>query len=113
MKASDILRVKPPPRPRILQAWQAYHALTYQSRWKPQVDTAWSEYKEAWTIEHPNEKPEKGRFQIMVEFIKQKFNEETEEMKRECEEYRKPEKREELSPAPVKAESAVNEDFQA
>jgi O6-methylguanine-DNA--protein-cysteine methyltransferase len=106
--------MKPPPRPRILQPWQAYHALTYQSQWKPQVDTAWSEYKETWMAEHgSDEKPEKGRFQIMVEFMKQKFSEETEEMKKQCDEYRKPEKCEELSPTPVKSESALNTDFQA
>jgi len=72
--AHDILKVKPPTLPRKLQPWQAYHVLTYHSQWKLHVDAAWA-------LEHPDEKPEKGRFQIMVEFMKAKFGEETDEMK--------------------------------
>jgi hypothetical protein len=107
-----ILKVIPAPRPKKLQAWQAYHALTYQSQWKPHIDTAWSEYQEAWTAEHPTEKPEKNRFQIMIEFIKQKYNEESEEMKKKCEEYRD-ERPEDRDSTPVKLESDINADFQA
>jgi hypothetical protein len=106
----DILKVNPAPRPKKLQAWQAYHALTYRSQWKPHVDTAWSEYQKAWKAEHSTEKPEKNRFQIMVEFMKEKYNEETEEMKKKCEEYERPEDR---NPTPVKSESDINTDFQS
>lgn len=103
----DVLKVKPPPQPRKLQLWQAYHALTYHSQWKPHVDAAWTEYLKAWALEHPDEKPEKTRFQVMVEFMKAKFDEEADEMKARCEEYRKSEKREEL------AQSTVNTKYQA
>jgi len=103
--ARDILKVKPPPRARKLQPWQAYYALNYESQWKPHINAVWSEYKTAWTTEHPNEKPEKSRFQIMIEFMKQKFKEETEEMIKRCNEYQKPDD-------PVKSESAINASFQ-
>jgi len=46
----------------------------------------WKQYKEEWESEHPNEKPPKTRFEIMNEFMKEKFAAETEEMKSRCEE---------------------------
>jgi len=55
--ARKILKVKLPPQPRKLQA---YHALTYKSKWKPHLDEAWTMYKKEWHSEHPNEKPEKS-----------------------------------------------------
>jgi hypothetical protein len=106
----EILKVNQASRPKKLQPWQAYHALTYRSLWKTHIDTAWSEYQRAWSDEHPSEKPEKSRFQIMVEFMKQKYSEETEEMKKKCEEYERPEERDQT---PVKSESDLNADFQA
>ena len=84
----------------------------YESRWKPHVDTAWTEYQKAWKSEHLNVKPEKSRFQIMVEFMKAKFQEEDDEMKNLHEKYWKPETREEVSPAPVKSVSAINTGYQ-
>jgi hypothetical protein len=70
-------------------------------------------YKNEWQSEHPNEKPGKTRFEIMVEFMKAKFKEENEEMKRRCEEYRKPEMRAVLNPGKVKPQAARNEAFQS
>ena len=102
------MKLKDKSQPKTLQPWQAYHALTYESHWKPHVDTAWTEYQKAWKSEHLNVKPEKSRFQIMVEFMKAKFQEEDDKMKDLCEKYRKPETREEVSPAPVKSVSAIN-----
>jgi len=64
----------------------------------------WEQYKAQWESEHPDDKPEKTRFQIMCEFMKEKYENETEEMKERCEEYRKSKKDE--SPAP--AESVQN-----
>jgi hypothetical protein len=71
----------------MLQAWQAYHSLTYESKWKPFVDEKWQTYKTEWESEHPNEKPQKTRFEIMNEFIKEKFANETDNMKEQCETY--------------------------
>jgi hypothetical protein len=73
----------------MLQAWQAYQLLTYKSQWKPCVDEKWERYKKDWVSEHPNEKPPKTRFTVMIEFIKEKFANETDDMKARCEEYRK------------------------
>lgn len=111
--ARDVLKVKSPPQPRKLQAWQAYHALTYESKWKPHVNEAWTTYKEKWQSENPNKKPEKTRLEIMVEFMRAKFNEEDEEMKKRCEEYRDPEVWAVLNPEKVKPQAAINEAFQS
>ena len=109
----DVLKVKSPPQPRKLQAWQAYHAMTYESKWKPHVNEAWTTYKKEWRSKHPNEKPEKSRLEIMVEFMKAKFNEEDEDVKKCCEEYRKPEIRAVLNPEKVKPQAAINQAFQS
>jgi hypothetical protein len=102
-----------PPPPRKLQPWQAYQALTYESRWKPHVDQAWTDYKKAWEDEHPERKPEKSRFQIMIEFMKGKFEEdEDEEIKMKCNDYQKPEGGDAISQEPVGSASAVNQEFQ-
>ena len=96
----------------MLQPWQAYHALTYETRWKSDVNTVWSNYKSNWAAENPKEKPPKNRFQIMIEFMKEKFEAETEEMKTRCEEYRVARQHEAESPDPVKSDSARNIAFQ-
>ena len=76
-------------KPKMLQPWQAYHALTYKSKWKIVIDEKWDTYRTEWLSEHPNSKPPKTRLQIMAEFMKEKYAEETPAMKAECEEYRK------------------------
>ena len=111
--ARGILKVKPKAMPKKLQPWQAYHALTYESRWKADVNTAWAEYKTTWTAEHSDKKPEKTRFEIMVDFMKEKFAAETEEMKNRCEEYRTARHVEQGTPGPATSESTRNADFQA
>jgi hypothetical protein len=110
--ACGILNVKPKAQPKKLQSWQAYHVLTYESKWNPDVNTAWTDYKNTWAAEHPNEKPPKNRFQIMVEFMKQKFEMETEDMKNRCEEYRAERQLKASSPDSEKSESAINTGFQ-
>jgi hypothetical protein len=106
MGGRGVLKMKG--KPRMLQAWQAYQALTYESKWKPFVDKEWDRYRKEWESEHPNEKPPKARFTIMIEFIKDKFANETDEMKARCEEFRKASKDE----SPVDEESALNADLQ-
>ena len=93
----------------MLQDWQAYQALTYEQQWKPHVDEAWATYKTEWEAEHPNEKPPKKRIQIMVEFMKEKYKNETVEMKARCEEYRQARKD---SPVPSQSGAARNLEFQ-
>jgi len=100
---SGVLKMKM--KPKMLQPWQAYQALTYEEKWKPQIDKVWESYKEDWARENPGEKLPKTRFQIMVEFIKEKFANESEEMKQRCEVYRKENKG---SPGPADTESDRN-----
>jgi len=95
----------------MLQDWQAYHALTYETQWKPHVDKEWASYKMEWELQNPSEKPPKNRFTIMVEFMKEKFKNETEEMRLYCEEYRKARKSE--TPVPNDSEVARNVHFQS
>lgn len=64
-----------------------------------------------WESENPSEKPPKNRFTIMVEFMKEKFENETEEMKLQCEEYRQVRKSE--SPVPNDSRVPQNLQFQS
>ena len=71
----------------MLQLWQAYHTLTYETKWKSIIYELWVIYHKEWIAEHPDEKPPKTWFQIMFEFMQEKYAQETPEMKAECEEY--------------------------
>jgi len=95
---------------RLLQDWQAYQALTYESKWKAIVDKEWATYKTEWELEHPKETPLKNRFTFMVEFMKEKYKDETEEMKQKCEEYWMTRKSE--SPALADSDALRNLEFQ-
>ena len=94
----------------MLQGWQAYQALTYESQWKPFIDEEWDRYTKEWVSKHPNEKPPKTRFELMIEFVKEKYENETEEMKERCEEFRKTLKEE--SVVADSERSARNMEFQ-
>ena len=107
--SGSILKMKP--RPKMLQDWQAYHALTYETQWKPQIDEEWTRYKNEWELQNSTEKPPKNRFMIMVDFIKENFKNETKEMKLRCEEYRQARKLE--SPAPNNPQVEKNLQFQS
>ena len=73
----------------MLQLWQVYHALTYQNQWKSVIQGLWDTYQTEWLSKHPDEpKPPKTHLQMMVEFMKEKYNQETNEMKAKCDEYR-------------------------
>ena len=104
----NILKIKQ--KPKLLQDWRAYQALTYENKWKPYVDEEWERYKREWVSEHPNENPLKKHFTIMVEFMKEKFKHESKEMKQRCEDYRKSHKSE--SPVPNDFVAARNLAFQ-
>jgi len=98
-----VLNLKP--KPKLLQGWQAYHAMTYES-WKPEIDKTWAEYKIQWEAEHPDEKPEKTRFQIMNDFMKEKYAQATPEVLKQVEDYRKKVKDE--SPVPNGGDKETN-----
>lgn len=76
-------------QPKMLHPWQAYQALTYETQWKTEVDKEWKEYKLKWESENPGEDPPKGRFAIMNEFLREKYKNESDEMKERCEQYRR------------------------
>jgi len=97
-------------KPRILQDWQAYQVLTYESKWKAIVDKEWASYKMEWELEHLKETPPKKRFTFMVEFMKEKYKNETEEMKLQCQEYQK---RKSESPVPDDPDTSKNLEFQS
>jgi hypothetical protein len=76
----------------LLQRWQAYHRYrqTYDETWKSTVDKVWIDYKNQWEIENLGEAiPRNKRFEVMNEFIRKTFNDETPEKKQEVEEYRR------------------------
>jgi hypothetical protein len=109
MGAHSILKVKA--KPKMLQLWQAYHALTYETKWKSVIQELWDTYHKEWIAEHPNEKPPKTRFQIMFEFMREKYAQETPEMKAECKEYQRS-RRDESPATSVNEDDVRNREFQ-
>lgn len=85
--------------------------MTYESRWKPVINKGWDAYKAKWNKDHPGAPIDKTRFVFMVEFMKAKLEEETDEMKKRCEKYREPDARKAMMPKPV--DTAVNTEYQA
>lgn len=76
----------------MLQKWQAYHRYrqTYDETWKSIVDKVWTDYKIQWEDENPGVAiPQSKRFEVMNEFIRKTFNDETPEKKQDVEEYRR------------------------
>jgi hypothetical protein len=63
-----------------LQEWQVYHKMTYETQWKTVVDEEWEKYKSAWEAEKPGEELDETRFTFMASFMRQKYQEETEEV---------------------------------
>lgn len=70
-----------------LQAWQAYHLLTYETQWKPVIDKEWAELCTEWEKLHPDEKIPQTWFAFMNKFMKEKFDKETDKVKKQVEEY--------------------------
>jgi len=73
----------------MLQPWQAYHGLTYENKWKEEINQSWEEYTTIWAKENPGQPLIKTRFEFMNAFVKEKFEAETPEMKERVEEYRR------------------------
>ena len=62
-------------------------SISYESQWKTEVDKEWKEYKIKWESEHPGEDPPKGRFAIMNKFMREKYKNESDNMKECCKQY--------------------------
>jgi hypothetical protein len=69
---------------RLPKEWQAYQMLYYKTKLKPLVDVVWAAYLATVPADM---KPAKMRFAIMNEVVQKMFAEETEEVKKEIEEY--------------------------
>jgi len=55
-----ILKIKG--KPKMVQDWQAYHALTYEKQCKPYIDNQWETYKQEWEAGNTTQnKPPKSR----------------------------------------------------
>ena len=67
-------------KPKILQEWQVYHQMTYESQWKAVIDDEWEKYKSTWEAENAAEELDVTRFMFMASFMRQKYLEETEEV---------------------------------
>jgi hypothetical protein len=79
-----LLKIKS--KTRLPKEWQAYQTLYYKTKLKPLVDVAWAAYL---ATVPADTKPAKTRFAIMNEVVQKTFAEETEEVKKEVEEYRR------------------------
>jgi hypothetical protein len=76
----------------MLQKWQAYHRYrqTYDATWKGTVENAWTDYKTEWEAENPDVTiPRTKHFEVMNEYIRKTFDDETPEKKQEVEDYRR------------------------
>ena len=73
----------------MLQAYQAYHVLTYESKWKVEINCEWETFNVAWAKDHPGEPIKKTRFKFMNNFIREKYQAETPEMKQRVADFRK------------------------
>lgn len=76
----------------MLQKWQAYHQYCqkYDETWKVMVEKVWSDYKRNWEDENRGVAiPQNKHFEVINEYIRKAFNEESPEKKVEVEEYQK------------------------
>lgn len=64
-----------------LQEWQVYQVMTYNTQWKAVISKEWETYKSSWEAENPGKEFSESWFVFMNSFIKQKYLEETEEVK--------------------------------
>ncbi|KAF8888928.1 hypothetical protein CPB84DRAFT_1628468, partial [Gymnopilus junonius] len=74
---------------RMLQAWQAYHDLFYEIKWKAVINEQWAEHVKQWKSAHPGQALEETRFAFMNAFIKARYKDEPEDVKKQVEEHRR------------------------
>ena len=67
-------------RQKVLQEWQVYHTMTYETQWKTVIDKEWENYKSAWEVEKPGEELDETCFTFMASFMREKYLGETEEV---------------------------------
>ena len=57
--------------------------------WKATVEKSWTDYKSQWEAENPGLAIPKKGFEVMNEYIRKMFNDETPEKQQEVKEYRR------------------------
>ena len=67
-------------RQKMLQEWQVYHTMTYETQWKNIINVEWEKYKSVQEAEKPSEELDETRFTFMASFMRQKYLEETNEV---------------------------------
>lgn len=67
---------------KVQQEWQVYQTMTYETKWKTIIDDEWETYKKNWEKENPDTKLPQGRFAFMNSFLREKYENETEEVKK-------------------------------
>lgn len=74
---------------RKMQAWQAYQAMTYESQWKAVIEVEWKAYCSEWAqSQHAEGEKAETLFNFRNKFMREKYNNETEEVKQQVEEFR-------------------------
>lgn len=73
--------IKLRPNQKALQEWQVYQMMTYETQWKAIINEKWETYKNTWEGENLGKEFNESRFAFMNAFIKEKYLEETEEVK--------------------------------
>ncbi|PPQ76963.1 hypothetical protein CVT24_009373 [Panaeolus cyanescens] len=77
---------------KMLQAWQAYRQLTYESKWKDICEKQYTTHERQWKADNPGVKPDTARlkFAFINKFMKEKWDAETDEdIKKHVEAYRR------------------------
>ena len=57
--------------------------MTYKTQWKTIVDEEWEKYRSAWKAKNPGEEPDETRFSFITSFMRQKYQEETDEVRKD------------------------------
>ena len=82
---------------RVLHEWQVYYRMTYESQWKAVIEKEWETYKEKLTGENPEVNLRTARFNFGNEFIREKYQAETEEVKAEVKKRREREEEDNMN----------------
>ncbi|PPR06473.1 hypothetical protein CVT24_002573 [Panaeolus cyanescens] len=67
--------IKVPGQPKLLQEWQAYQSMTYQTQWKSIVAEKYEDFTRKWKAANPGRKIEVSWFEFMTKFMKEKYEE--------------------------------------
>jgi len=72
---------------KLLQVYEVYHRLTYESKWKLDINTGWKTYQANWKAENPGRNFNITRLEYMNNFIRDKYKNKTPKMKAEAEKH--------------------------